>query len=260
VASMSVSESGFGGRVAVVTGAASGIGRTVCELLLAQGSIVVGVDLRTTEVRAGAERTLGLHSQVTDVTVPGAVEELVRHVEGTVGPIYYLVNAAGILSRPGPLVCCEVAELSAVLATNVGGLFSVTQRVAERMVERRVGSIVTVSSNAGEIPRVGLGPYCASKAAATMLTKCFALELAPAGVRCNVVSPGSTDTPMLRALLGERSHAEVISGDSTAFRLGIPLGKIATPLDVAHAVVFLLSEEAGHITGHDLRIDGGATP
>jgi 2,3-dihydro-2,3-dihydroxybenzoate dehydrogenase len=106
-----------------------------------------------------------------------------------------------------------------------------------------------------------MSAYCASKAAAAMLTRCMGLELARSGVRCNVVSPGSTDTPMLRAIAeGPEERARLlIEGDLGRHRLGIPLGRIASPDDIAAGVAFLLSEEAKHVTMHELLIDGGAT-
>jgi 2,3-dihydro-2,3-dihydroxybenzoate dehydrogenase len=249
----------FQAKIALVTGAASGIGRAVALELLERGARVVGLD-RDREVLAKAgPHHLSFFPRVVNVNSVRRVAQLVQDVEREVGPIDFLVNAAGVLvSRP--LLETTMTELGYVFATNTAGSFIVTSAVARGMRERRAGSIVTVSSNAGAVPRVGLGAYCASKAAATMLTKCFALELAPFGIRCNVVSPGSTDSPMLDALLQGRTHAEVIEGDLTKCRLGIPLGKVATPQDVAYAALFLLSDESGHTTGQDLRVDGGATP
>lgn len=149
--------------------------------------------------------------------------------------------------------------LDRAFAVNAGGVWSTARAVAPGMRRRRRGAIVTVSSNAGTTPRIGLAPYCASKAAATMLTLSVGLELAPHGIRCNVVSPGSTDTPMLHALLGGASPERSIHGDASAFRLGIPLGRIAEPQDVADVVLFLLSDRARHVTLQNIRVDGGAT-
>jgi 2,3-dihydro-2,3-dihydroxybenzoate dehydrogenase len=104
-----------------------------------------------------------------------------------------------------------------------------------------------------------MAAYCASKAASALFTKCLGLELAEFGVRCNVVSPGSTDTPMLHSMWTDDSGADAtLDGSLSAYRVGIPLGKLARPEDVAHAVAFLASDAAGHITMHDLCVDGGA--
>src|SRR5690606_37889846 len=128
------------------------------------------------------------------------------------------------------------------------------------------GSIVVVSSNAAATPRVGMAAYCASKAAATAFTRALALQVAPHGVRVNLVSPGSTDTAMLRGLYTDADHplddaarAALLDGDAHVYRLGIPLRRIASADDIAAAVRFLASADARHITMHDLRVDGGAT-
>jgi len=240
--------------VTVVTGAASGIGAAVVELLLAAGRRVCGWDVqRPFRENAAAFR-------LVDVTNEAAVRRGVHEVEQMLGPIHELVNAAGVLSRAE--LCSPAAtlrELRRLFAVNAEGVWLVSRAVAERMSERRCGVIVTVASNAASTPRVGLGAYCASKAAAAMLTRCLGLELAPHGIRCNVVSPGSTDTPMLSALLGDASADALIAGSAQAFRLGIPLGRVAQARDVAEAVLFLLSDRARHITMQDLRVDGGAT-
>ena len=255
----------FAGAVAVVTGAASGIGRAVTLALVEAGCLVAAMDRDEAGVRACASgRARGVpgtvEPHVVDVSDERAVGSAVRNVEAEMGPIDFLVNGAGVLSV-GSLLdgATDGAALRCVTAVNLEGVFHVTRAVAQRMVERRRGAIVTVSSNAASTPRVSMGVYCASKAAASMLTRCFGLELAEYGIRCNVVSPGSTDTPMLRRMLGEKAPWTLVEGDPRAFRAGIPLGRIAEPSDVAAAVLFLLSPAARHITLNELCVDGGAT-
>ena len=158
----------------------------------------------------------------------------------------------------------QVRELIAELLVDNGAtLEQVAARLnmpARRLRERRAGAIAVVSSNAATTPRAGMAAYAASKAAATQFTRCLGLELAPHGIRVNIVSPGSTDTAMQRAMWALGSSREaVIAGDPARWRLGIPLAKIATPDEIARAVLFLLSDQASHITLHDLRVDGGAT-
>ena len=126
------------------------------------------------------------------------------------------------------------------------------------MAARGRGAIVTIGSNAGGVPRMNLAAYAASKAAAAHFMRCLGLELAGQGVRCNVVSPGSTDTGMLRELMGEAATRDVVQGLPDQFRVGIPLRRIAEPADVAAAVSFLVSDAARHITLQDLYVDGGA--
>jgi 2,3-dihydro-2,3-dihydroxybenzoate dehydrogenase len=194
------------------------------------------------------------------VTDERRVNEALEATERELGPVTALVNAAGVLSQASLLSHeTTLEELRRLFSVNVEAVWIVSRAVGTRMIERRRGAIVTVASNAGTVPRIGLGAYCASKAAAAMLTRCLGLELSRHGVRCNVVSPGSTDTPMLRSMLGDTGTNAAVTGNPAAFRLGIPLGRVAEARDVAEAVLFLLSERARHITLQDLRVDGGAT-
>ncbi|MFC3242533.1 SDR family oxidoreductase [Gordonia humi] len=127
------------------------------------------------------------------------------------------------------------------------------------MIERG-GSVVTVASNSAGVPRTGIGAYGATKAAAAMLTRSFGLENAGAGVRANVVHPGSTRTPMLESLWADPSgETSTLNGDLDAYRLGIPLRRIADPVDIADTVAFLLASDARHITMQELYVDGGAS-
>ena len=130
------------------------------------------------------------------------------------------------------------------------------------MASRGEGAIVTVASNAAAVPRWHLAAYSASKAAAAAFTKGLGLEVSQHGIRCNVVAPGSTDTAMLRDLYegdAERARAASIGGAQESFRVGIPLGRLSSPDDVAEAVLFLLSDRASHITLQTLTVDGGAS-
>ncbi len=242
------------GGVALVTGAAQGIGEAVAQALLAQGRTVLAAD-----VQAIAYAAPHLHAARLDVTDGAAVEALVARTEATLGPIDALVNVAGVL-HPGALTEFDDAAWAHTFAVNTTGPFHTGRAVGRRMKARRRGAIVTVSSNAAHVARAGMGAYAASKAATTHLMRCLGLELAPYGVRCNVVAPGSTDTAMQRQLwTGGRTEAQVIAGDLGAYRPGIPLGRIADPGDVAHAVLFLLSDGARHVTMQHLTVDGGAT-
>jgi 2,3-dihydro-2,3-dihydroxybenzoate dehydrogenase len=127
------------------------------------------------------------------------------------------------------------------------------------MASRGAGCIVTVASNAAGVPRAEMAAYAASKAAAAHFTRCLGLELAPRGIRCNIVAPGSTDTTMLRSMWSEGQGAQsTIDGSPRHFKVGIPLQKLAQPEEVAEAVLFLASERASHITMQDLYVDGGA--
>jgi 2,3-dihydro-2,3-dihydroxybenzoate dehydrogenase len=249
-------------RVAVVTGAAGGIGAAVVGRLAEAGASVAAVDSTADGLRELVEKLATNGHRITawlvDVTSQSEVEAMVAEVEQNLGPIDFLVHAAGVL-RPGSVVGYQAEDWHNTFAVNAGGVFLVSQAVVTRMAPRRRGAIVTVASNAASVPRVGMAAYAASKAAAVMFTKSLGLEVARSGIRCNVVAPGSTETPMLTALWSDgRGRSTTLDGDPEAFRAGIPLGRIGAPDDVANAVLFLLSEQAAQITLHDLVVDGGA--
>src|SRR5690606_1799960 len=154
-------------------------------------------------------------------------------IERELGPIGALANVAGVL-RVAPALELTAADWAACFAVNVTGVVNVSRAVARRMIPRRDGAIVTVASNAARTPRVGMAACAASRAAAVMFPRCLGLELAAHGIRCNTVSPGSTDTPMQRALWrGDGDARRVIEGDLASHRLGIPTGRIASPEEVA---------------------------
>ncbi|MFD0886690.1 2,3-dihydro-2,3-dihydroxybenzoate dehydrogenase [Streptosporangium algeriense] len=246
-----MNEPGLSGAVALVTGAARGIGAAVTTALVRAGAVVAGVDLLPEPWEDRDEKVTRL---VADVTDPARMETVVEEVEDLLGPIGVLVNVAGIL-RTGAVTDFGEDDWNRVFAVNASGVFHVSRAVARRMVPRRAGTIITVASNAGGVPRMGMAAYAASKAASAMFTRCLGLELAEYGIRCNVVSPGSTETVM-QAGLDRRS---VLEGDPATFRVGIPLGRVADPADIADAVTFLASDRARHITMQDLYVDGGAT-
>ncbi|WP_406088218.1 2,3-dihydro-2,3-dihydroxybenzoate dehydrogenase [Kitasatospora purpeofusca] len=272
----SVQQSELAGAVAIVTGAGQGIGAAVTRALVAAGAVVAAVDrnpgplaeladeLSDRPVAAapgGAASGGPVHPYLLDVSDAAAVESTVELMESQLGPIGILVNVAGIL-RVAPAVELTDQDWADSFAVNTTGVFHTTRAVGRRMAERGGGAIVTVGSNAAGVPRTGMAAYAASKAAATMYTRCLGLELGRSGVRCNIVSPGSTDTEMQRGLWGDDAAAaerRVIDGDPTSYRVGIPLGRIAQPADIAEAVAFLVSDRARHITMHDLYVDGGAT-
>jgi 2,3-dihydro-2,3-dihydroxybenzoate dehydrogenase len=249
-------------RVALVTGAAGGIGAAVARALGERGALVAAVDrhlprLQETVAKLAADG-LRVEAFRADVTNRAEVESTVAGVEDRLGPLDFLVNAAGVL-RLGEARNLTDDDWTATFAVNTNGVFLMSRAVVNRMVPRARGAIVTVASNAAGTPRTEMAAYAASKAAASMFTKCLGLEVAKYGIRCNLVAPGSTDTPMLSSMWhDETGRRNTIEGRLDAYRVGIPLGKLAQPADVADAVVFLLSEQASHITMHDLTVDGGA--
>ncbi|MDI5981761.1 2,3-dihydro-2,3-dihydroxybenzoate dehydrogenase [Amycolatopsis magusensis] len=253
-------EDGIRGGVAVVTGAGRGIGAAVAGGYQRAGAAVAALDLDAdglTRVAAGADGRIVPFT--LDVTDSAAVADVVDRVERELGPITIGVPVAGVL-RPGSVCETSDEDWAATFAVNTTGVFTLLREISRRMVPRGEGALVTVGSNAAGVPRMGMAAYAASKAATTMLTRCLGLELAGSGIRCNVVSPGSTDTDMQRLLwTDENGAARVIAGDPAQFRAGIPLGRIADPADIADAVLFLASARARHITMQNLYVDGGAT-
>jgi 2,3-dihydro-2,3-dihydroxybenzoate dehydrogenase len=249
-------------KVALVTGAAGGIGAAVARALGHRGVLVAAVDRDADQLAevVGKLSADGLTAESfpADVTDAAEVASLVDRVEARLGPVEFLVNAAGVL-RLGEARQITDEDWATTFAVNTTGVFHMSRSVVNRMLPRSRGAIVTVASNAAGTPRAGMGAYCASKAASTMFTKCLGLEVARHGIRCNLVAPGSTDTPMLRSMWHDESGPKgTIDGRLDTYRVGIPLRKLGRPEDIADAVVFLLSDRAGHITMHELTVDGGA--
>jgi 2,3-dihydro-2,3-dihydroxybenzoate dehydrogenase len=252
----------FANKIVMVTGAAGGIGSAVVTAFLAEGAVAAAVDrdaARLGELTAKlAADELPACGYRADVTDSAQAEDAVARIEQAQGPIDVLVNAAGVL-RPGTATDLTASDWRTTFAVNLDGVFHCCRAVARRMRERRRGVIVTIASNAARVPRVQMAAYGASKAAAASYTKTLGLELAAYGIRCNVISPGSTDTEMLRSLWPDGSwRAASINGSLETFKLGIPLRRIADPEDIAEAVLFVASDEARHITMQDLCVDGGA--
>ncbi|MFC5065135.1 SDR family oxidoreductase [Actinomycetospora atypica] len=246
---------------ALVTGAARGIGAATARHLARTGIPVALLDVDgdgvTTLARELGEGALALQADVTDAA---AVEDAVSRAEDALGPLTRLANVAGVL-RTGAVGLLDDADWAACLAVNATGVMHTCRAVASRWSTTPAPgrAIVTVASNAAGVPRAGMAAYAASKAAALAVTRCTGLELAPHGVRANVVCPGSTDTPMLHGMDLPADPEALVAGSPENFKLGIPLGRVADPEDVAGTVAFLLSDAARHVTLQTLYVDGGAS-
>ncbi|MFD4443141.1 SDR family oxidoreductase [Nocardia sp. NPDC058519] len=252
------------GRIVVVTGAAGGIGAAIAARFAGEARVLSLWDRDPAVHKTAAELPArSAHGVELDVSDGAAVQTAFDRLATEYGTPDVVVHAAGLMVG-GSALELDPQDWTRCLTVNATGTMLVAQRAAADMVSAGRGAIVVVSSNAAATPRVGMAAYGAAKAAATSFTRSLALQVAPLGVRVNLVSPGSTDTPMLRDMFGgtvldDAAENALLDGDPSAYRLGIPLRRIATPADIAGAVHFLASEDARHITMHDLRVDGGAT-
>jgi len=244
------------GRRALVTGASQGIGADVVHGLAAAGADVVLTGRHRAPLEAlGAEveRRHGVRTAVVvaDLSSAAETEQLADHALAAFGGLDVLVGNAGI-SVPQTVVDVDADTWDRVMAVNLRAPALLGSRVGRAMAAAGGGSIVMVSSVAGSLALAEHFSYCTSKAALIMATKVLALELGPAGVRANVVSPTVVMTEMGQRVWGEAEKAAPMLAR-------IPLGHFALPPDVAHAVVFLASDAAAMVTGQDLRLDGGFT-
>ncbi len=230
------------GRVALVTGGNRGIG-LACARALADAGHRVAVTHQSTPPPADE----GLFPVACDVTDADSVEAAFTAVEDELGNVEILVGAAG-MTRDTLLLMMKEDDFSAVLDANLTGAFRVAKRAAKRMVRARWGRIVLLGSVVGQIGSAGQVNYAASKAGLVGFGRSLARELAPRGITVNVVSPGPIETDMLAALDDERR---------ALLSAMVPLGRTGAPEEVAAAVRFLTSDDAGYITGANLPVDGG---
>lgn len=243
----------FTGKTVWVTGAGKGIGYATAMAFVDAGASVTGFDL------AFESPDYPFTTEVLDVADARQVAQVCERVLAGTARLDVLVNAAGIL-RMGATDALSVADWQQTFAVNVGGAFNLFQQTMETFRQQQGGAIVTVASDAAHTPRIGMSAYGASKAALKSLALTVGLELAGCGVRCNLVSPGSTDTDMQRAMWkSDDAEQQRIRGFGEQFKLGIPLGKIARPQEIANTILFLASDSASHITLQDIVVDGGST-
>lgn len=252
----------LGGKVAVVTGAAKGIGRATAVLLGAAGATVAcaDVDERGAETAAAIEAAGGRAlSRRVDVTRAAEVDALVDAAVAELGRIDVMANVAGIIV-PAPVMELSDDALAGVLAVNLYGVFHGCRAAARAMVAQGSGSIVNMASAAVDAPSPGLAAYGMSKAAVVQLTRVLASEVAPQGVRVNAVAPGYVETPMTaRRYTGADGSVDEDArrGVLDAVARNTPLRTVGRPEDVAHAVLYLASDAARFVTGQIVRPNGG---
>lgn len=244
---------GLTGKVALVTGAASGIGRAIALRLAAEGASVAVTDLDEAAARAVAREASGVVFALRlDVTDAGTIHAAVAEAERALGAIDVLVNNAG-WDKVEPFVQSSVATWDRLIAINLKGPLLCTRAVLDGMIARGRGSIVSIASDAGRVGSSGEAVYSAAKAGVIGFSKTLAREVARHGINVNVVCPGPTDTPLLAGIAGD--NPKLVQ----ALARAVPLGRLGRPEEVAAAVAFLASDDAAFITGQTLSVSGGLT-
>lgn len=251
-------------KIIMLTGAASGIGRATAILAAKEGAILFLSDID----ELGLKKTLSLISgdprrftiQKVDITNSDQVKDHINAIIKNYGRIDVLIANAGVV-RVGPIEEFSDADYNLIINVNMKGLFYCCKFAVPYFKKQKSGSIITLASVAAHIGQVNHANYCSTKAGVLGFTRALALDLAPYNIRVNSVSPGATDTPMLRSDVKKQAEDrgvpfEVIKAE---FEKEGVLGRWAKPEEVAEGILFLASDASSYITGSDLRIDGGWT-
>ncbi|MBX3485057.1 SDR family NAD(P)-dependent oxidoreductase [Phenylobacterium sp.] len=248
------------GKVALVTGGASGLGAESGRRLAREGAKVVLTDLAAEAGQAVADEILAAGGEACfltqDVTDDARWAEVVAATMARHGRIDVLVNSAGVADGGQPILEATLEVWRRIVGINLDGTFLGVRHVAPIMVAQGGGSVVNLSSILGKVGLPGASAYCASKGGVALLTKAVALELAPAGVRINSVHPGFIETPMVWNTF-RNSESENEMRDMIVSRHA--LGRLGMAREIADAIVFLASDESSFMTGSELVIDGGYT-
>ena len=253
---MSLPEFSLKGKVALVTGASRGIGRAIALAFAEAGSDVAvcskGTETRLLEDVVEEVRRMGRRSMaiLADTSRRTDVERMVEDVAARLGAVDILVNNAGILIR-GPLLEMTEEQWNKIMDVDLKGYFLCSQAVGKKMVERKRGTIINISTQfAFKAPTIGMGAYAIAKAGVVMLTRILAQELGRYGVRANGIAPGLTRTEFSRATWSNPELTRQIEAT-------LPLGRIAETSDLVGAALFLASDASAYLTGHTILMEGG---
>lgn len=245
------------GRVAIITGAAAGIGATTAQLFAVEGAKVVIADYNLKMGESVAQEIINAGGDAsaikTDVANADSIQAMIAHALNTYGSVDILMNNAGIGAPPTPLHEVSEADWDRVLAVDLKGVFLGMKYALPHMVEQQRGAIINVASIAGLIGAAGLTPYAAAKAGVLELTRVVAAEYSRYNIRCNALAPGWTKTAMVEGYLEATGITEQI------MQRGIPMRRLGDVSEIAHAALFLASDEAAFVQGTTLVIDGGIT-
>lgn len=247
------------GKVALVTGAASGLGAATARRLAKEGAAVIltdrdiaGEDIAAHIVDTGGRAVFRLH----DVTSQPDWAAAVEHAVADFGRLDILVNNAGVAGGNHELMDHSFDAWRQILSVNLDGVFLGLRHAGPRIAASGGGSVINISSILGKVGMAGAAAYCASKGGVTLLTKAAALEWAPLGIRVNSIHPGFIDTPMVSGALAGREDGNEMR---VALMAAHPLGRFGVPKEIGDAVAFLASDDASFITGAELVVDGGYT-
>ena len=243
---------GLPGKVVLVTGAGRGMGKAIAQRLTAEGARVAVTDVDEKSALETAAELDGAAGFRLDITDADEVTTTVDEIAAAVGPIDALVNNAG-WDQLSPFLDTDEDLWDRIIDINLRGPIRMTKAVLPRMVEHQAGRVVNISSDAGRVGSTGEAVYSACKAGIIGFSKTVAREMARYGITVNAICPGPTATPLLESMVGE--HEKLIE----SLKRGIPLGRLGVPEDIAGAVAFMVSDDAGFITGQTLSVSGGLT-
>ena len=240
-------------KTAIITGGGSGFGASMAELFAKNGAKVIVADLNLDGARRISEKIKGYAVEV-DVSNAKSVEQMKMDVFKKYKSVDIVVNNAGTTHLPAPMETIEEAEFDRVFNVNCKSVYLTAKHFVPHFKENKSGVILNIASTAGVSPRPNLNWYNSSKGWMILASKTMAVELAPFGIRVNVINPVAGETPLLKSFLGEDTPEMRAKFLST-----IPLGRFSMPEDIASAALFLCSDSASMITGANLEVDGGRT-